>query len=401
MKKIITSNIFLCVVFLLHKMGEFANFSRMEVDVLDDLCSRFIINVPTEEQTDLVRVCFQIELAHWFYIDFYCTEERKKCGMKEFTWNIFNHLPFLRCHVNNVQAVLDSFREYKMAVPTYGAIILDEDLTHVLLVQGFYAKSSWGFPKGKVNETESPMYCAIREVKEETGFDITPLADENEFVESNINDQNVRLYLVPGVPRNTKFTPVTRCEIRAVEWFPIADLPCNKKDVTSKLKFGLGPNNFFMVMPFMKRIKRWVADRLQKDLQQNLPGRRSRIKSQSDSDGNKGKKQQQQLNPFAQALQAEVMEYQQFKAKQSLTPGQNGQSRRRTENVNGRAKQSSAKRQIFKNTGDDEKTNSKKVGNQNSNVHIQYDKNGIPIITAPSWVHFKFDRQALIKQYCV
>ena len=34
-----------------------------------------------------------------------------------------------------------------------------------LLVQGFWAKASWGFPKGKVNEGEEPCQCAIREVK--------------------------------------------------------------------------------------------------------------------------------------------------------------------------------------------------------------------------------------------
>ena len=33
-----------------------------------------------------------------------------------------------------------------------------------LLVQGYWAKASWGFPKGKVNEDEIDYMCAIREV---------------------------------------------------------------------------------------------------------------------------------------------------------------------------------------------------------------------------------------------
>lgn len=49
-------------------------------------------------------------------------------------------------------------------MPTYGAIILNEDLSHVLLVQSFLTKASWGFPKGKVNEEEEPWLCACREV---------------------------------------------------------------------------------------------------------------------------------------------------------------------------------------------------------------------------------------------
>lgn len=50
---------------------------------------------------------------------------------------------------------------------------MNTDLDKVLLVQSYFAKSSWGFPKGKVNEDEDPLHCAIREVYEETGNDHT------------------------------------------------------------------------------------------------------------------------------------------------------------------------------------------------------------------------------------
>lgn len=33
-----------------------------------------------------------------------------------------------------------------------------------VLVKGWKASSNWGFPKGKINETEPPASCAIREV---------------------------------------------------------------------------------------------------------------------------------------------------------------------------------------------------------------------------------------------
>jgi mRNA-decapping enzyme subunit 2 len=59
--------------------------------------------------------------------------------------------------------VIVKWREYKLAVPTCGAILLDETLNNVLLVQGFGGKS-WGFPKGKINENEAFVNCATREV---------------------------------------------------------------------------------------------------------------------------------------------------------------------------------------------------------------------------------------------
>lgn len=37
-------------------------------------------------------------------------------------------------------------------------------LLKALLVQGYLAKSGWGFPKGKVNEDEACHDCAVREV---------------------------------------------------------------------------------------------------------------------------------------------------------------------------------------------------------------------------------------------
>jgi mRNA-decapping enzyme subunit 2 len=33
------------------------------LDILDDLGSRFIINVPEEERKDLIRICFQVSLS--------------------------------------------------------------------------------------------------------------------------------------------------------------------------------------------------------------------------------------------------------------------------------------------------------------------------------------------------
>lgn len=211
--------------------------------------------MPEEERKDLVRICFQIELAHWFYLDFYCTEENpklKSCNFKEFATHIFQHIPFLKPHVQYIDAVLDQWREYKQNVPTFGAIVLNEDMTKVLLVQSYWAKHSWSFPKGKVNEDEEPYLCAIREVLEETGFDISNLIDKNEYIESVINDQVVRLYIISGVQKDTKFQPKTRKEIKNVEWFTIADLPNTKKDMTSKQKIGVGPNAFFMVVPFVR-----------------------------------------------------------------------------------------------------------------------------------------------------
>ncbi|XP_010008993.1 PREDICTED: m7GpppN-mRNA hydrolase [Nestor notabilis] len=184
-----------------------------------------------------------------------------QCGIRDFAKAVFSHCPFLLPQGEDVQKVLDEWKEYKMGVPTYGAIILDETLESVLLVQGYLAKSGWGFPKGKVNKEEAPQDCAAREVFEETGFDIKDYICKEEYIELRINDQLARLYIIPGVPKNTKFNPKTRREIRNIEWFSIDKLPCHRNDMTPKSKLGLAPNKFFMAIPFIRPLREWISRR--------------------------------------------------------------------------------------------------------------------------------------------
>jgi mRNA-decapping enzyme subunit 2 len=137
--------------------------------------------------------------------------------------------------------------------------MFNEDASQVLLVRGFKHNSSWSFPRGKINENELPKDCAIREVREETGFNIAPYMSlpssssedsklsairktrptnptpngqnhhhqshkphsnctlhsegDDHFIEITIREQRLRMYLVTGIPNDTKFVTQTRQEI--------------------------------------------------------------------------------------------------------------------------------------------------------------------------------------------
>ncbi|CAG9566326.1 unnamed protein product [Danaus chrysippus] len=356
------------------------NKHSIPIDILDDLCSRFIINLPPEDKANLVRICFQIELAHWFYLDYYCTDESTRlnpCGIREFAAHIFQHVPTLREHIRNLDEVLDNWREYKQTVPTYGAILLDTDLTHVLLVQSYWAKASWGFPKGKVNEDEEPWKCASREVLEETGFDISNLINKQDYIEATIHDQIARLYIIGNISRDTKFQPRTRNEIKACEWFPIADLPANRKDMTPKVKMGVSPNAFFMVLPFVKRIRRWVAERHQKVF------RRTRHKSMGDIDMTHNKNK-----TISQGLQNEIQEYQQ-------NSNQKVYKNHSVTKTNGNRKAGKmSKRQLF--TPQNVHTNNFSPVNKDNSPIDDVEDNSYYNFVAPSWANFKFDRRAIL-----
>ena len=122
-----------------------------------------------------------------------------------------------------------------------------------MLVKGWSAKSTWGFPKGKIGKDEVPSDCAIREVFEETGFNISPLLTPSNFIEASIggpSGQSTRLFIIPGVPESTPFAPQTRKEISKIQWHPVEALPT---------KYGQD-NSFYNVIFFVKKLKVWIKN---------------------------------------------------------------------------------------------------------------------------------------------
>lgn len=51
------------------------------------------------------------------------------------------------------------------------------------------------------------------QVLEETGFDVSELLNEDEYIEMIFGQQRVRLYIVSGVKEDTYFAPQTKKEI--------------------------------------------------------------------------------------------------------------------------------------------------------------------------------------------
>lgn len=97
-----------------------------------------------------------------------------------------------------------------------GAILINRTLDKCLLVKGWSPKAGWGFPRGKINKDEQDAKCAVREVLEETGFDLSLWIKEQDYLERVIRGQRVKLFVVTGIPEDTKFLPQTRKEISVV-----------------------------------------------------------------------------------------------------------------------------------------------------------------------------------------
>lgn len=191
------------------------------VDWLDDLCVRFIINLPHEELQSVERICFQIEEAQWFYEDFIrpLDPSLPSMNLRRFALLMFQHCPLSSAYseLHHTQAYED-FLAYKTRVPVRGAIMLNDDMTHAVLVKGWKKGAKWSFPRGKINKDETNLDCAVREVYEETGYDLKEAGlvgpdEQMKKIPVSMREQDMMLYVFRGVPMDTYFEPRTRKEI--------------------------------------------------------------------------------------------------------------------------------------------------------------------------------------------
>ncbi|KAJ4352195.1 mRNA-decapping enzyme subunit 2 [Didymosphaeria variabile] len=253
------------------------------LDWLDDLCVRFIVNLPHEELQSVERICFQIEEAQWFYEDFIRPLDPRlpSMNLRMFSQRMFQHCPlFAGFSEDHFLEAFQHFLQYKTRVPVRGAIMLNHDMTHAVLVKGWKKGAKWSFPRGKINKDEPDLECAIREVYEETGYDLkdaglVPPESEMKSIPVNMREQSMLLYVFRGVPMDTYFEPRTRKEISKIDWYKLSDLPTLKRK--NQVQQGTGQdlikdNSFYMVAPFLGPLKAWIKTQRKQDRQRAHAG---------------------------------------------------------------------------------------------------------------------------------
>ncbi|KAF2031151.1 hypothetical protein EK21DRAFT_63755 [Setomelanomma holmii] len=250
------------------------------VDWLDDLCVRFIVNLPNEELQSVERICFQIEEAQWFYEDFIRPLDPNNLPsmhLRKFSQLMFQHCPLFSAYSEELhQQAYEQFLAYKTRVPVRGAIMLNQDMTHAVLVKGWKKGAKWSFPRGKINKEETDLDCAVREVWEETGYDLREAdlvlpEEEMKKITVTMREQSMMLYVFRGVPTDTYFEPRTRKEISKIDWYKLTDLPTlrRKNQVQAQVpgQEMIKESSFYMVAPFLGPLRSWIKQQHKLDRQ--------------------------------------------------------------------------------------------------------------------------------------
>lgn len=269
-------------------------------DALEDVHTRFLLNLPEEELATADRILFQIEQAWWFYEDWICDQQDLNISgalprfkhLKPFAVEMFQISPILDNH--KFFAMWETFSQYKRKISTYGCILLNQDCNKIVLCQDWNSKS-WTFPAGKINQGEVAMDAAARETWEETGFDpngkygITqqmnatwrqPLQEKDAVAFTEDSGKRRTYYICHGVPEDFPFDPVARKEVSAVAWHPLEKVP--KKN--------------YAVLPILPKVKRWIKRNVTNVGNNNNNKQKTPKKQRDKSKGRHGspKKQSQQ-----------------------------------------------------------------------------------------------------------
>ena len=146
--------------------------------------------------------------------------------------------------------------------------MLNKQMDSVVLVKGWKKGANWSFPRGKINKDEPDLDCAVREVYEETGYDIKAAGlvgneEDMKHIEVTMREQHMRLYVFRGIPMDTHFEPRTRKEISKIAWYKLSDLPTIRKKKQQHEGKGedlaVNANRFYMVAPFLVPLKKWIS----------------------------------------------------------------------------------------------------------------------------------------------
>lgn len=150
--------------------------------------------------------------------------------------SLFRELDCLPHGVASAREAASKTRDVYRNRARAGAILISEDQKNVLMVRGNRHPSKFGFPKGRNESGESLQQTAIREVKEETGYDIIISEQDISMAYRGYNcNSPITLFFIHDVheEEDHKMEPICSEEIAEISWVPLSNLP-NRPSGTKK-----------------------------------------------------------------------------------------------------------------------------------------------------------------------
>eukprot|EP01060_Flectonema_neradi_P037301 TRINITY_DN7478_c0_g1_i1.p1 TRINITY_DN7478_c0_g1~~TRINITY_DN7478_c0_g1_i1.p1 ORF type:complete len:508 (+),score=77.63 TRINITY_DN7478_c0_g1_i1:46-1569(+) len=258
--------------------------------VLQKLIEVHIRKAPTDACSTIEGAMIQIEKAFWQYLDDFSSNNLlpkfERGLLKDFTVEILKREPNLcnlwpddsppmggldneKDEVNKKKVAVLFHRklcEYKMSQPVAGGVLMNDKMTHLLMVRNSLCPNGWTFPKTKLKKDETAEEAAIRSVQAETSFCMEPAMTRAKKVvievDRSIVVQTQTLFIIAQVSD----TDVVLKE-GASAWRPISSMPyidsIVKQAGSSLVSKTKPPLEYETASLFMKGIAKELADVVQ------------------------------------------------------------------------------------------------------------------------------------------
>eukprot|EP00012_Vannella_robusta_P011098 CAMPEP_0206194068 /NCGR_PEP_ID=MMETSP0166-20121206/6969_1 /ASSEMBLY_ACC=CAM_ASM_000260 /TAXON_ID=95228 /ORGANISM="Vannella robusta, Strain DIVA3 518/3/11/1/6" /LENGTH=311 /DNA_ID=CAMNT_0053610955 /DNA_START=187 /DNA_END=1119 /DNA_ORIENTATION=+ len=190
-------------------------------DAFDDLYTRFLCTCPKEELVSSNRFLFVVERAHWFYIDFMrpMNPALPELKEKQFFNMLLTHSGLLK-NGSVLNSKFAQWKTYRGKVPVCGCILINKKYTKILLAKNKHNRC-WSFPCGKVNKSESFVDCAVREVHEEVGIDVSSMINQKHDIPARANGRDFHFFVIPHVSEKIEVQASSAEEIEEIAWQPL------------------------------------------------------------------------------------------------------------------------------------------------------------------------------------
>ena len=135
----------------------------------------------------------------------------------------------MKPHVSQFSTLYEEHRLYKQQIPSYGALIFNRTLDSLLFVIYHNPRDrivrKLDFPKGKVDQGERSVNCALREIYEETQLRLHDTINVDQFVKvETIKYRMVTLFFVEGIDTDSvRAKPVLSEEDHDLKWIPVSE----------------------------------------------------------------------------------------------------------------------------------------------------------------------------------
>lgn len=138
---------------------------------------------------------------------------------------MFEHWGLLKPDLPRFKDKWKEYRAYMSQIPSNGALIYNTTMDKLLFIVYNNPRDrivkKLDFPKGKVDQFETPEECAIREIYEETGLMLQDKLNPSHQVKvETIKNRGVTLFLIRGIEEKP-LKPVKTKEVKEVAWIPI------------------------------------------------------------------------------------------------------------------------------------------------------------------------------------